>query len=393
MSAEHDDAPRLLWNPSRDLTAHTLEPSTRPWDFHRRLPGYRPTRLTALDGLAAELDLEHLWLKDESHRLGVPSFKILGASWATYRALSERLEREPTDWTSLDELRRAFQPLRPLTLITATDGNHGRALARVASWLDLPARIFVPEAIPPGRLAGIRSEGADAIVVDGTFDDAVEAALAAVDDRALLIQDTALAEDELIPRWICEGYATLFWELEEQLAQIDDPRLDLVFVQVGVGSLAAAAAAHFRRHTTDHTPQLVGVEPASAACLYESATAGQLQTVSGPFTSMMDCLNAGKPSVTSLGTLLASFDAFATVSDRRVAPCMLSLARAGVVSGTTGVAGLVGLTEVRDQLKQSRPRVLLLNTEGAADPQSYAAALLAASNGSRRSVAAAGPGD
>jgi diaminopropionate ammonia-lyase len=371
-------APRLRWNRARDPASRTPVPSKRPWEFHRRLPGYRPTRLVALDAVASELELERLWLKDESYRLGVPSFKILGASWATYRVLSERLGREPADWTTLDELRRAFRPLRPLGLIAATDGNHGRAIARVARWFGFSARIFVPEAIPPGRLAGIRSEGAEAVIVNGSFDDAVEAASATVDDHSLMIQDTALSADEVIPRWICEGYSTLFWEIEEQLAELTDSPPDIVCVQIGVGSLAAAAAAHFRREGLLSLPTLVGVEPASAACLFESARAGDLQTVDGPFTSMMDCLNAGKPSVTSLPALLTGFDAFAAVSDRRVSQCMLSLAQSGVLSGTTGVAGFVGLAEIRDQLTHPHAKALVLNTEGAADPRSYATALLAA---------------
>ena len=374
------DEPRFLWNASRDPNATTPEPTKRPWEVHRRVSGYRPTRLVSLDSVASELKLERLWLKDESYRLGVPSFKILGASWATYRALSARLGGEPTDWSTLDELRRAFQPLAPLTLIAATDGNHGRGLARVAQWFGLPARIFVPTTIPAGRLAGIRAEGAEAVIVDGDFDNAVESALAAVDDRSMMVQDTALTDDEVIPQWICEGYSTLFWEIEAELAQLGEAP-DVVFAQIGVGSLAAAAAAHFRRETLERPPILVGVEPTSAACLYESADAGRLESVKGPFTSMMDCLNAGKPSVTSLPLLLRAFDAFAAVSDRRVSQCMLRLAQAGVLSGTTGVAGFVGLSEIRDRLDQRPLKALVLNTEGAADPPSYAAALLEASGG------------
>jgi diaminopropionate ammonia-lyase len=333
--------------------------------------------LVALEAIAAELDLERLWLKDESYRLAVPSFKILGASWAAYRALSERLGHQPTGWDDVDELRRAFRPLAPFTLITATAGNHGRAVACVARWLGFSARIFVPESIPAGRLAGIRSEAAQIVIVNGSFDNAVEAAMAAVDDRSLMVQDTAVAEEEVIPRWICEGYSTLFWELDDQLAELDDSP-DVVFVQIGVGSLAAAAAAHFRAEGLRSAPSLIGVEPATAACLYESARAGRLQSIDGPFTSVMDCLNAGKPSLTGLPALLTGFDAFAAVSDRRVSQCMLSLAQSGVVSGTTGVAGLVGLVEIRDQLEQRRPKVLVINTEGAADPPGYATALLAA---------------
>jgi diaminopropionate ammonia-lyase len=332
--------------------------------------------LVNLTDVAAELALRRVWVKDESYRLGLPAFKVLGASWAIYRALSQRLGHEPADWTTLSELRDGFEPVRPLTLVAATDGNHGRAVARVAGWLGCSARVYVSRSVPSGRAAGIRAEGADVVVVDGSFDDAVEAAAGWSDGQSLLIPDTALSVDDVVPEWICDGYSTMFWEIDEQLAELGEPRPDLVVIQIGVGSLAAAAVTHFRQVDLSPSPLLIGVEPRSAACVFESAQAQQLRAVLGPHTSVMDCLNAGKPSVTGLPAVLAGFDAFVAVSDETVWACVESLTRAGVVAGTTGAAGLVGLRELEGQISWSQgSTALLVNTEGLADPAGYAAAL------------------
>jgi diaminopropionate ammonia-lyase len=364
----------VLLNPGRRDGGGNASPSRDPLRFHQRLPGYEVTRLISLDEVASEVHLDRLLLKDESYRLGIPSFKVLGVSWAAYRLLGERCGTVADDWTTLADLREAFSQLEPLTLLTATGGNHGRAVARVARWFGCAARILVPQATPAGRIAGLRAEGAEVVVIEGSYDDAVEAAAGQADDHSLLIQDTASSIDEVIPSWIVEGYSTIFWELDRQLEALDEPGLDLVIVQIGVGSLAGAAAAHFGGRELSARPTLVGVEPLSAAGVFESARAGELR-VDGPGTSMMDCINAGKPSVATLDALLAGFDIFTAVDDEQVPAYMRALAQRGVVAGTTGVAGLVGLAELRGRVDGARS-ALVINTEGAADLAGYASALL-----------------
>jgi diaminopropionate ammonia-lyase len=367
----------LFRNPHRDPAAAMPAVSRVPLDFHRRLPDYRPTRLVRLDDLAAELGVRHVWIKDESYRLGLPAFKLLGVAWATYRALCDRLGSEPHGWTSLAELRRAFAPLRGLTLVTATDGNHGRAVAHVATWFGLAARIIVPQQIPSDRLAAIRAEGADVDVIDGSYDDAVEAASqTARSANRLLLTDTASDADEIVPRWIVEGYSTLFWEIDDELSSLGTPQPALVVVQIGVGSLAAAAAAHYRRDGTVDKTRLVGIEPASAACVLESVRAGEIRLAAGPHTSIMDCLNAGLPSRAAFPHVMSGFDAFASIEDDEVAHAVACLAKHGVVSGATGAAGLAGLRAVREDLELTdETDVLLINTEGFADPGGYTAVL------------------
>src|SRR5919199_5038358 len=152
--------------------------------FHRRLPGYEETPLVDAPGLADALGVGKVLVKDESSRLGLPAFKILGASWAVYRALEERLpEGAFGDWETLEGLRERLGPLRPLNLVAATDGNHGRAVARVARILGLSARIFVPEDMASARREAIAGEGAEVVVVRGTYDEAVERSAAEEGER------------------------------------------------------------------------------------------------------------------------------------------------------------------------------------------------------------------
>jgi diaminopropionate ammonia-lyase len=239
-----------------------------PLAFHRRLPGYEPTALVAFPALAEAAGVGEVWVKDESSRFGLPAFKMLGASWASYLALVDALagaradqgadasaerhlgppgewrpgEWRPWEWRSVDELAAAVAALRPLTLVTATDGNHGRAVARFARWLGLDAHVFVPDGTARARIEAIEGEGARVDVVDGDYDAAVRAAAALAGPRALVISDTAWPGYERVPGWVIDGYSTIFAELEEQLAARAIGAPDAVLVQVGVGAPAFLAA-------------------------------------------------------------------------------------------------------------------------------------------------------
>ncbi len=189
----------LIWNPSREhlnvpdaaLVGHAHGAS--PQAFHRRLPSYVVTPLHDLPALARLLGVGQVLVKDESRRLGLPAFKMLGASWAVYRALQEQLPGLDDDWNDVAELAAKVAPLRPLTLAAATDGNHGRAVARMARLLGFEAAIFVPTGTAQTRIDAIVAEGATVEVVPGTYDDAVRRSgePAAGDQRCLVISDTA----------------------------------------------------------------------------------------------------------------------------------------------------------------------------------------------------------
>ena len=209
------EIPRIVYNPSPAHFSATEHSDALA--FHRKLPGYGPTPLVAAPGVAAKLGVGQVWVKDESHRLGLPAYKILGASWAAYRALDERYGPF-TPWETLPDLAAQLLPSAPLTLVAATDGNHGRAVARMAKWLGVGAHILVPRDMAQARRQAIESEGAQVTVVNGSYDEAVEASARLADDAHLVISDTSWEGYEHIPAWVIEGYATIFQEIDAQLA-------------------------------------------------------------------------------------------------------------------------------------------------------------------------------
>lgn len=352
------------------VAAPVPAPSRAPLAFHRALPGYRATPLTSLPELARTLGLESLYVKDEGERLGLPSFKILGASWAVYRALSERLGSTPEPGA---DMARAFALLRPLTLVAATDGNHGRALAHVGRLLGFDARILVPAGTAAARIEAIASEGATVEIVDGSYDLAVEIAAQRADERTVVIADTAWDGYEQVPTWISEGYSTIFWEVDDALARQGLAEPDLVLVQIGVGALARAAVAHYRRDDLREQPALVGVEPLDAACALETALAGEIVHVPGPHRSVMAGLNAGLVSTVALAALLDGIDAYVAIPDSRAREAVRAYAEHGLVAGETGAAGLAGLMAAPEVMDARHALVIV--TEGATDPVSYARAI------------------
>ena len=185
--------------------------------FHATLPGYRPTPLVGLPGLAASLGVAQVWVKDEADRFGLPAFKILGASWAVNRALSARAGHlAPAG--SLDELRRRMAG-SAVTLVTATDGNHGRAVARMARLVGVRARVYLPDGVGSGAVDAIADEGAEVVRTSLVYDQVVQTAARSVDGRPddVLVQDTSWPGYEDIPRWIVDGYSTLFAEIDDQI--------------------------------------------------------------------------------------------------------------------------------------------------------------------------------
>jgi diaminopropionate ammonia-lyase len=331
-----------------DVPAQSPEART----FHRSLPGYRPTPLRPLPALAAELGLGAVSLKDESNRLGLPAFKVLGASWAIERALRE-------------------QPAVH-TLVAASAGNHGRAVAHVAAVRRLRCRIFLPERSAAARRQAIAGEGAEVVVVDGSYEDAVaEARTAGAADGCLEIADVG---DSAPAHWVIDGYATLFAEAAEQGAH------DLVLVPVGVGSLAAAAA----RWGATAGASVIGVEPVTAACLTASLAAGKPTEVATPGTTMAG-LDCAEISTAAWPSLRDGLSGTITVDDAEVRDAMVELAGLGLAIGESGAAPLAALRAVVGESDcvllraavglGAATSVLLVATEGPTDPATYALAV------------------
>ena len=373
---------RTLINPNAGEILAGTYPDRAPLRFHRRLPGYEETPLVDAPGLTGILGVEKVFVKDESSRLGLPAFKVLGASWAVFRALEERLGGEGFGdyWEEIGDLQESLEPLRPLSLVAATDGNHGRAVARVARLLGLGAKIFVPGDMTVARREAIAGEGAEVIVVEGTYDEAVERSAEEEGENALVISDMSWPGYERIPSWVIEGYSTMLWEIDDELERRNEEGPDLVVVQVGVGAFGAAVARHFSSPGASTRPKLMGVEPASADCLLESVAAGRIVSVPGPHDSIMSGLNCGRPSLVAWPAVSRGIDLLVAVDDGPARQAMRLAAESGVVSGETGAAGLAGLqellrvgeTEARRTLGvDEQTRVLLFNCEGATDPDAY----------------------
>ncbi|HEY7699800.1 MAG TPA: diaminopropionate ammonia-lyase [Vicinamibacteria bacterium] len=364
----------LLRNRKTGPLPQLLPDGLDPLSFHRKLPRYAPTPLVSTPEIASRLGLSRVLVKNESSRFGLPSFKLLGASWAIYRALGTRGGLDLESWSTVDDLARALSFLKPFALAAATDGNHGRAVAHMARLLGFECRIFVPLGTAEARIRAIESEGASCTVVDGDYDAAIARSAEEASDRCLVIDDTSWPGYEDIPRWVIQGYGTIFREVEEQ---IDSPP-SVIFVPIGVGALGAAAVDFYKR---SNGTRVVGVEPKSAACVLASLSAGKLVTVPGPHESIMAGLNCGTPSSIAFPTLLAGLDAAVAIEDSYAEQAMRTLAACGIVSGETGAAALGGLEallalpeapEIRRELGlDGKAGALLLVTEGATDPESY----------------------
>ena len=351
--------------------------SSAPLAFHQRLPGYAPSPLRELPLVAAELGVESVWLKDESSRFGLPAFKILGASWATYNALEAQHlqvfgEPIPT-WTTIEDLRDSCSPLLPLQLVCATDGNHGRAVAWFARMLGLQAHILVPDDMAKARIDAIAGEGATVEVIAGSYDDAVACSSALAGQETLVISDTSWPGYETIPAWVIEGYTTMIREIEREFALIEEGPFDLAVVPVGVGALAAAVAGGLAAWATGTRPRLLSVEPTAAPCMLASIEAGRPSEVPGPHGSIMAGLNCGVPSTLAWPVVSRSFDAFIAIADERIGPATRLLAASGVEAGECGSAGLAALLAWKSITDRPIPgkRVLLFSTEGPTNPAGY----------------------
>lgn len=361
----------------------------RALSFHHSLPFYQPTPLVRLPNLARKLRLKNIFVKDESHRFGLNAFKAIGASYAIYRFLDEQHQARNGEPLASELLfsRKYADQSHPYTFTTATDGNHGRAVAWVARQLGQRAVIYVPENMKEIRKQAIEAEKAEVIMVAGHYDAAVaQMARDAEQNGWQIISDTAWPGYEQIPHWIMEGYQTIFYEADQALASKEKP--DIVLIQAGVGGLAAAAAGYYVGRYPNTHPKLVCVEPLDADCLLESIASGkgEMAHAKGQQNSIMSGLNCGTPSSLAWPIVKSCFHSFLAIDDTWAARAMRTLFHAHrgdqpVVAGETGAAGLAGLLAlyddpalgtIRDRLHLTdQSTIMVINTEGDTDPEHF----------------------
>ncbi len=387
----------LFINPQRKqagagapLDDFSLAEAARVRSFHKSFREYVSTPLVPLNRLAATLGVGSILLKDESKRMGLNAFKMLGGSYAIARILADRLGR-PIDGLTRDELASPVvrKQIGDITFVTATDGNHGRGVAWTAQQLGQKAVVFMPKGSAEVRAQAIRATGAECYITEFNYDDAVRHADKYADEHGgVMVQDTAWEGYEDIPRWIMQGYMTMALECMEQIREAGRDMPTHLFLQAGVGSFAGSTLGCFAAALGDTMPLTVVVEPHEADCIYKSMTAmdGKPRIVTGDMQTLMAGLACGEPSTVSWGIIRDYAAASISCPDSIAANGMRILAapRPGdepVVSGesgavTTGILEWLMSTEKgRDMAKRLNltkdSRVLLISTEGDTSPELY----------------------
>jgi diaminopropionate ammonia-lyase len=340
----------------------------------RRWPGYAPTPLRDLALLAAQLGVHQIHYKDESTRFSLGSFKALGGAYAAARQIQRMLRLRNGRDVSLSELftGRHAREIQDFTLCCATDGNHGVSVAFAAQRMNCRCAIFMHEHASSARERLMLDLGATVHRTPGTYDDSVRIARDAVGNPGwVLIADTTIEAFEQVPAEVMQGYTVMLLEILDQ----DPPALPThVFVQGGVGGLAAAVAGFLSERFGERRPMVIVVEPETAACLLASSNAARASRIEGNFHTIMGMLECGEASSIAWTILQQRADAFITIDDDTAVRThdFLTQGNAGETldvgySGAAGVAGLMATItdpEVAAALRLDKAsRILTFGTE------------------------------
>ena len=363
-------------------------------NFHRQIPGYKTSPLVSLTNLASMLGVDSIWVKDEAQRLELNSFKVMGGSFAVYRLIQNKLKLKDSqmsfDYMMSKECKKA---LGNMVFASATDGNHGRGLAWITNKLGYECNIYVHSATSRPRIEAIEKFGAKVKVVKGNYDDAVRTCNEEAKKNGWqVVSDTSWPGYTEIPTWIMQGYNTMLLEAQEQFSSQGITRPTHIFVQAGVGALAASVIGFYSALFEEDSPTFVVVEPENAACLYETALKndGKCHSVKGDLDTIMAGLACGEPSPIAWEVLERQADFFLRVPDYIAARGMRILATPLgddplVISGESGAVSLGALygclsksadskaDSFIDNLKKdlklgADSKVLFINTERNTDP-------------------------
>lgn len=357
--------------------------------FHSSFPMYKETPLTSLDALAEHLGIKKLYVKDESYRFGINSFKVLGGSYAMGRIIGQHMG-VPEENVNFDYIKspQVKENIADMTFISATDGNHGRGVAWTAHQLGCKCVIHMPKNTVNERLENIRKEGAYADITELSYDGAVSlSAKEAEENGYTLVQDTSWEGYEQIPTWIMQGYMTMMCETYSQLkAQNQMPTH--VFIQAGVGSVAASVTGYFSNIYHENPPKIIVIESDKADCIYQTAKAndGKIHSVTDEIETIMAGLACGSPCGVAWDVLSDYTDYFVSCSDEVTENGMRTLAYplgndTKIVSGESGAVGVGLVTELMTDIKYRDLRekiglnedsvVICFSTEGATNLEGY----------------------
>jgi diaminopropionate ammonia-lyase len=358
--------------------------------FHMQIPGNEMSPLKNLNQLARMFDVGGIWIKDEAERLELNSFKVLGGSFALYKFIQKRLGLEGQALT-YDFLvsKEVKDKMGELTFSSATDGNHGRGIAWAAGKLGHKCVIYVHSETSKARIKAIRDYGAVVKIIEGNYDDAVKQIVIDSEKNGWhVISDTSWDGYTTVPEWIMQGYTTMFLETQEQFSAQGILKPTHIFVQAGVGALAASVIGFYHSLLGDDAPICVVVEPENAACLYESIKIddGNPHNVTGSLNTIMAGLACGEPSPIAWSILKDTADAFIVCPDYVAAKGMRIYATPlkddpFIVSGESGAVTLgaligilsqEGLKDLKKAIKLNhKSQILLINTEGNTDPEQF----------------------
>ncbi|MDD9303758.1 MAG: diaminopropionate ammonia-lyase [Desulfobacter sp.] len=385
-------AKAVFQSPSKAMLPEALseKEQTRVRRFHESIDHYSFTPFHTLPGLAEKLGVKQIYVKDESFRFKLNAFKALGATWALARMICQKLKTD-IDETDFSFFKQAGvrEQIQSMVFATATDGNYGRGLAWAARRLGCRARVFMPAGTVPARVAHIEALGAQVRVIDVNYDQTVRmVAQASLEKGWHLVQDTAWEGYEKIPLWVVQGYTTMAAEVLDQIQGNELALPTHVFLQAGVGSMAAAVLGYYANALKDHCPAAYVIEPDRADCIYRSARAGdgRPRGVSGALDTMMAGLACGEPNPFAWNILRDFSSGFVSCSDGVAALGMNILARPEpgdpvIISGESGEVGpgLIqalmtdpGLGQIRENMGLTPESILLcFSTEGDTDPVNY----------------------
>ncbi len=344
--------------------------------------GYKATPLHSLRSLAAELGIDDVLYKDEGPRFDLGSFKALGGAYAAGRVLQRELTKKIGTPVKLADIRsgRYASEVKEITLVSATDGNHGRSLAWGAQRFGAACNIYIHESVSEGRAESMRQLGANVIRIDGDYDASVHLARKEADQNGwFVVSDTSWEGYQAPPLDVMAGYGVMTKEITNQM---EAPPTH-VFLQGGVGGLAASVCAALRQHWGQDAPHVIIVEPNHAACLFESAQSDEMRSVKIIEETIMAGLSCGEPSPLGWKILREEASDFVKISDNLVPPSMRLLANPlgsdpSVEGGESAVAGLAAAISIalnpklRDHFQfDKNTKILLIGSEGATDRVLY----------------------
>ena len=349
---------------------------------------YAPTPLYRLTDLANKIGIADIMYKDESPRFGLQSFKALGGAYAGLRVIQRELTRQLNRDVSVAEIRSGAlaEHIDRITLTSATDGNHGRSLAWGAQLFGAPCRIYIHEFVSENRAQAMRDYGAEVIRISADYDESVRVTRRESDENGwFVVSDTSWDGYTQAPTDVMSGYGVMVDEISVDLSESPTH----LFIQGGVGGLAAAVTARMRQKFGNAT-RIVMVEPALAACLYESGKSGVATTVTVHEETIMAGLSCGEPSALAWEILNEEVSDFLTIPESVVGPAMRLTANPPgndpvITAGESAICGLAALImasltpAMKKQLGlDQHSRVLLIGSEGITDREVYAQIMQAA---------------